>query len=799
MTYTTVALIFTVLCATGTATAQRAPDSPNLLFKNSSFELPLKGGQIPDWAPVWSREAEAATGDVDTTIFHSGSRSYRVTSTGQQDWSFANVNQIVLPPNAIVKISAWVKSQSTTDAEIGVVEQSTDGQSIDWMADRADCGGTHDWILVHHTFAPAPDAHAIQFRLTGSGPGTVWIDDVSLSITQTIVKVKPTLPLFHLTNPSLSITIDPSLGGALTVSETKSQNSWQQTPSSSMAVVDGKKVNSSTVTLTLMNREDQDTYIAEIHINQKSNSVDVNITGDPTNDLDNGMDYPSAFKTSPGDALVIPTNEGLLYPVDDAAVLDTNYDLYQGHGGLCMAWYGQQSLSDGSGVMAIVRTPDDATLKMHRNDQRTAAVLSNQISWGPSKGKWAYDKSVQFIFFKSGGYVAQAKAYRQYAESIGLVKTLAQKRAANPNIDKLIGAADIWDWESNHAAEQAQAFKDAGMDRVLWANEESAGVIDKINALGFLSSRYDIYQDEYEPSAPAWDPKGDDWPNDLMLDKNGNRAVSWIDYQTGPDGKKIAYTADACCSIPGLARAERKIPIELAAKHYTCRFIDTITASPWRECYSPLHPTTRTVDKQTKMKILNFVSNTERLVTGSETGIDSAVPYEDYFEGMMSLAHYRLPDSGYKVGVYQTPTPDFLKFQIGVGYRIPLFELVYHDCMVDTWYWGDASNQEPEVWRQRDLWNVLYGTSPIYILDSSRWASQKDRLIQSYKDVSTADRAVGYAQMLTHVFLTPDHTVQQTRWSNGKVITVNFGDQPYKATQTVAPLGYEVTSEKGKP
>jgi hypothetical protein len=113
--------------------------------------------------------------------------------------------------------------------------------------------------------------------------------------------------------------------------------------------------------------------------------------------------------------------------------------------------------------------------------------------------------------------------------------------------------------------------------------------------------------------------------------------------------------------------------------------------------------------------------------------------------------------------------------------------------MVDTWYWGDASNQEPEVWRQRDLWNVLYGTSPIYILDSAKWESEKVRLVQSYKDVSGADRAVAYAQMVSHSFLTADHTVQRTRWSNGKVITVNFGDKPYTGVKMIDPFGYDIT------
>jgi hypothetical protein len=794
MKFWMMAIVGLIECMASVAMAQQTPAAPNLIASNCGFELAATAAQIPDWDAVWSREPGGASGAIDSTTFHSGGHSFKVTSTGAQDWSFDNHNQLDVPANSLVTISAWIKSDSKSDAEISVVERSANATVINWMSGRIDCGGTHDWTFVHRTFGLARDTRTVQFRLTGSEPGTAWIDDVSLTISPLVVDVAPNMASIRLTNGALSAIIDPAHSGAMTVTLKSSSHSWNQFDPYNMVVASERKINASTAQMGLVSRDDGSKYTCVVHVEPHAPKILVTVSATASSDLGDDVEYPPAFKTAAGEALVIPTNEGLLYPADDSAVAACNYELYQGSSGLSMAWFGQVTLADGSGVMAIVRKPDDATLKMKRPDDQQGALLQNTISWEASKGKWAYSRTLEYIFLPSGGYVAQAKLYRAYAESIGLVKTLAQKRAANPNVDKLIGAADIWDWDSTHAAQQAQEFKDAGMDRVLWANAESADVIDKINQLGYLTSRYDVYQDEYEPSAPEGLPKGD-WPNDLVVNKDGARVVTWIDYRTTADGKKISYTADACCSVPGVVRAEKMIRADLAAKHYNCRFIDTITASPWRECYSPVHPTTRSVDKQTKMKLLSFVSNTEHLVTGSETGIDSAVPYEDYFEGMMSLSHYRLPDSGYKVGVYQPPTPDFLKFQIGVGYRIPLFELVYHDCMIDTWYWGDASNQEPEVWRQRDLWNVLYGTSPIYVLDPARWASQKDRLAQSYKDVSTSDRAVAYAQMLSHAFLTPDHSVQQTRWSNGKVITVNFGSEPYASLHTVPPLGYDIASE----
>ncbi|HEX2950456.1 MAG TPA: glycoside hydrolase, partial [Armatimonadota bacterium] len=115
----------------------------------------------------------------------------------------------------------------------------------------------------------------------------------------------------------------------------------------------------------------------------------------------------------------------------------------------------------------------------------------------------------------------------------------------------------------------------------------------------------------------------------------------------------------------------------------------------------------------------------------------------------------------------------------GSFYRIPLWELVYHDCTVAQWYWGDASNKAPEVWDQRDLINILYATPPMFAFDQAQWTTCKDRFVQSYKNVCPIARKLGYDEMLSHVFLNAEHTVQQTRWKSGAEITVNFGDTPY--------------------
>jgi len=182
-------------------------------------------------------------------------------------------------------------------------------------------------------------------------------------------------------------------------------------------------------------------------------------------------------------------------------------------------------------------------------------------------------------------------------------------------------------------------------------------------------------------------------------------------------------------------------------------------------------------------------------VTGSETGHDAAVPFVHYFEGMLSLGPYRVPDSGRDMLRIWNEAPErVVKFQLGHAYRLPLWELVYHDCVVAQWYWGDYSNKLPALWDKRDLFNALYGTPPMFMFDRKLWASQKDRFVQSYQNTCPIVRAVGYSEMTDHRFLTPDRAVQQTTFANGVTVTVNFGDAPFvlPSGDKLRPMGFQV-------
>jgi hypothetical protein len=454
-----------------------------------------------------------------------------------------------------------------------------------------------------------------------------------------------------------------------------------------------------------------------------------------------------------------------------------------------MPWYGQCVGETGPGIMGIIETPADLNLVVDRCDG-AGSQLAAWVAWDPCFGQLSYARAITFVVLPWGGYVAQAKRYREHAKKTGLYKSLREKREENRWVDRLIGAANIWAWHwpaEMGKVSLVEEMQSLGIKRILWSG---GGTPDEIKALNrrrqVLTSRFCSYQDTYPPGEPErarhWG-----WPEAVALQPDGTPQRGWT--IRGRAGR--LYPGAVICSKPGMELVRQDVAQDLSTTPYRCRFVDTTCASPMVECHNPLHPQTRAEDLESKMDILRFCSEEKGLVTGTESGIDASVPYVHYYEGMLSLSRYWLPDAGYEMLAYKTPTPGFLKFQVGAYYRVPLWELVYHDCTVSHWYWGDSSNKAPEVWDGKDLINILYATPPMYFLSPEVWEKLKGRCVESYRRVAPIARRFGYDEMVSHEFLTRDHTLQRTTWSSGGSVVVNFADYPQETAEgeTVAPGG----------
>lgn len=752
------------------------------LLVNGDFESGLTG-----WSKPWARSGKVHA-EPETAGVHGGKTAVRLEHDGSADWSFPQESQRTVQPGQIYELSGWVRIEGDGKAELAVVLFDSHKEALYWSFAARTAKGPCAWRELRTRFVVPPGAVRMWPRWIGHGPVVAHFDDTVLAAQGAVNldAVKRLPKTLSAQSPQLEVTLRP-VDATLTVRDRRGNRDWTQSAAASCYVLDAKAVPNG-FDLRLLEPVGVRQFEASVRLDPQHPEITVEIRG--VGEMLAPLQFPQPFASPAGTTLIMPVNEGMSYPVDDSTLRPMHYYLYGGHG-LCMGWYG---ITDGAaGLMTIVETPDDASVNVPRLEKRLQLVPQ----WEPQKGQFGPARRLRYVFLDQGGYVAMCKRYRQYAQQIGLLKTLTEKRKALPLVDRLVGAVNVWCWGMD-AVKTAQEMQSLGMKRLLWSSVHKAEEIDQLNAQGLLTSRYDIYQDVMDPANfPKLRGKHSDWPteawpHDIMFNAQGDWIKGW-----GVDGKDgVRYPCGVLCDRVAPDYARRRIPPELQTKHYGARFIDTTTASPWRECYNEKHPLTRSESKHWKMELLRVVSEECKLVTGCETGHEASVPYLHFFEGMMSLGPYRVHDAGRKMPEILDEVPEQIaKFQTGHFYRLPLWELVYHDCTVSYWYWGDYNNKLPKVWDRRDLWNALYGTPPMFMFTRKVWEQYRERFVESYRAATPVARATGYAEMLSHRWLTADHAVQETRFADGTTVTVNFGDAPHRLPDgtTLGPLKQRVT------
>jgi hypothetical protein len=757
----------------------------NSLIPNGGFEEGLS-----NWGGLWTREPGAGRVALDDEIRHSGARSARIEHTGQMDWSFSPDLDFSVKAGEIFRLSTRLRIESETgSAGVSVVTYDESAKVVNWLFAEHNLRGKSDWKKLESRFVIPDGISKIHPRLVGSGAARVWVDDFNLIKEGDVAEIRgENLPeKISFKNDYISVTFHTK-DGTFSVLDSRIDMLWTQKALNSDTFVLNAEEKNSGIKIRLMHAPSglEITMKATLETNVPELVLELQGEGE----LIDAMSYPHPFITKSGTYLVVPVNEGISYPVDDDSISSMQLIGYGGHG-ICMGFWGA---TDGNtGQMAIIETSDDMLISMGRWDGN----LYIAPRWQSQKGMFGYPRRLRYVFFQEGGHVAMCKRYRKYAIKTGLLKTLEEKKQENPDVDLLIGAVNVWCWERDPLS-FIQEMKSIGIDRILWSHRNDPDTIKAMNEIdGVLTSRYDIYQDAMNPEIfpklrgvhPDWTTEA--WPHDLMLDENGDWRRGWR--VRGKDGEM--YPCGVLCDKQALKYARPRIREELKTHPYKCRFIDTTTASPWRECYRPDHPLTRSESRHWKMELLRLVSEEMELVTGSETGHEAAVPYVHYFEGMLSLGPYRVPDAGRSMMKIWDEVPERVeKFQLGHKYRLPLWELVYHDCVVAQWYWGDYNNKLPSLWDKRDLFNILYGTPPMFMFNRDIWEKNKERFAQSYKDVCSVVRMTGYSEMIEHKFLTTDRDVQQTVFDNGVKVTVNFGNADYQLPDgsLVPPMGFHV-------
>lgn len=472
-------------------------------------------------------------------------------------------------------------------------------------------------------------------------------------------------------------------------------------------------------------------------------------------------------------------------------------------------------------LMTVLDTEWDAQLQLRRSAD---GLLYDTVDWLPSLGQWRYARRLRY-YFAPGRTTAVCKQFRQYRTRQGLLTTLRKKQAQDPDVDRLVGAANVWLWHDDYEqlmyanaqkdvdidstkeiARIAAQMQAAGMTRIIWgiffgADAKCVPLLQE--QYGYLCSRYDCLTDVPPADVLRVVPQNriencgytvrriKDYPDGVAYDENLQPRPAWA--LPGTDGHM--HPQNKLCPSRMPVRLREELPDCRREDGCRARFIDVMGVETY-ECFHPAHPVSRRESVGLRQQCFQYAQQ-EGLIVGTEDGFDRLAPFLHYNEGMMSpvFFRYQYENSGRMKAVCHgaEAAAFFDRYLLNPAYRVPLWELVYHDCVASYWYWGDSSSCCPDRMHRRDLWNILYGTAPMYSFRNSSWERLRQSIFASYQAVCSAARQVGYCEMTEFTWLREDASVQQTTFSNGTVVIVNFSDTPYvHCGITVPPDGYRI-------
>jgi hypothetical protein len=463
---------------------------------------------------------------------------------------------------------------------------------------------------------------------------------------------------------------------------------------------------------------------------------------------------------------------------------------------LDMPWIGVLDERTGEGLMLMVETPYDAFVVLEKDEQ---ARNWPQILWRQSMDSFRYSRRASYRFSPSGGYVSLANMYREIARDNGLLVTLEEKAKRKPHVNLLKGAPMIWGgvdaWDFVRQGRARGILK--GVISNAHHGLRDRTTIPKINELGYITNEYENISDIL--AGPIGFETDNVEEAAYHMRPELGPATGWL-----TSGGLQYYSRSSSMAM----RAMKKyVPERLSHYGFNGRFVDVSAALDLFEDYHPDHTFDRRQDLAYRRAAYKYLDDLG-LVVGTEHGNDWVNDLLEYCEGAAGGPLWW--KGGWNAGELKKPTdreqfnPDYLKYGMGYDVSIPLWQLVHHDCIVSTWYWGDGAGfmyeAAPELSDRKDLFNILYGTVPIFWRDNwgYDWQKNRSRFLQTYHDTFKLNEAVAFDRLLNHEFLSADKSLQRTTFSSGTVCVVNFSDTvvsyqiPGGEKVKLAPRGFYV-------
>ena len=353
-------------------------------------------------------------------------------------------------------------------------------------------------------------------------------------------------------------------------------------------------------------------------------------------------------------------------------------------------------------------------------------------------------------------------------------------------------------WGGGLSVKLLEQFAENGLDR-LWFGVDSwqegfrhPTAVAKAKELGYLVGPYDSYHSIHHPNEKeTWETA----QFDLSLYETGG--IVKADGTKSRGFKKKGYHLSPLVAQPYVESRVNGI-VEQMSSDFNTWFIDCDAYGELYDDYSASHPATQLDDMHARLARMSWIRDTHNMVIGSEGGAAYSAAVIHFAHGMtLPVIGWGDPDmksktSPYYVGGYWPPEgpaihikqvplkPNYLYHYYDPRFRLPLYQIVFHDSVITTHHWGSGSLKFENAIGTLALLELLYNVPPLYHLNIEEFSKHKAWIKRHYAFFSPLHRKIGGQAMTDFEWLSDDRQVQRTEFDGTVEILANFGTDAFE-------------------
>ncbi|MGW4532450.1 glycoside hydrolase [Nocardia sp. NPDC004340] len=503
-------------------------------------------------------------------------------------------------------------------------------------------------------------------------------------------------------------------------------------------------------------------------------------------DRDGSLRWPITGTDSAAAAVQIPRGEGLSLPVrdtfwngPDTGLIGESLPLTSG---LTMPFWGY-SVGD-RGVGYIVPTDIGSTLTVASDQGRLIARGAHDFA----DHAGTRDYTVDFALTDASP-VAAARDYRGWLLRHGEFRSLRDKIAINPEVAKLEGAFHAYLWGDGRTPEAVQQMKNLGLSR-MWLGYDagddpmSSTAITAARDAGYLAGPYDSWANAQDPATadnPSSRWPGTLWPDGCVRDEQGTP-------ETGFGGRGCYLSSRVLAENPHLYESRYAAMTANGADTY---FLDVDAAGEFFDDHSPAHPMTQSQDREYRLARMRWLAENRKTVLGSESAAAWSAPVLAFDHGAQTPVSDNLwraqrdkqtwgawyPDNAPKMFFQPVDLPaDLAIAMFDPVYRVPLYETVLHDSLVNVDRWELSYYKLPQQQTMRALTAILDNTPLNFVLDRATLTEHGPEIARLQQFFAPLHDRAATLPMTDFRWVTDDHLVQRTVFGKDELtVTANFG------------------------